>query len=152
VAAEPHAAGVLQGRRGLWSTADDYLRFVETLPRDETADDVRVLSLEPARSTPTDRLTNEQKHHPFPGAPFWVGRGFGLNLSVVTDPAKSAQLFGPGGVGAFSWPCAYGTWWQADPAADLILLCLIQNPSGPTTYSCSKTTIVPASRAPRCTR
>ena len=31
--------------------------------------------------------------------PFWIGRGFGLNLSVVTDPAKSRQLFGPGGVG-----------------------------------------------------
>jgi CubicO group peptidase (beta-lactamase class C family) len=50
-----------------------------------------------------------------------------LNLSVVTDPAKSAPLFGPGGPGTFSWPGAYGTWWQADPSADLILLYLIQN-------------------------
>ena len=74
-----------------------------------------------------DRLTAEQKQHNFLGAPFWVGRGFGLNLSVVTDPAKSAPLFGPGGLGTFSWPGAYGTWWQADPAADLILMYLIQN-------------------------
>ena len=59
--------------------------------------------------------------------PFWVGRGFGLNLSVVTDPAKSTQLFGPGGLGTFSWPGAYGTWWQADPSNDLILIYLIQN-------------------------
>ncbi|MGA8328047.1 MAG: hypothetical protein WB777_02010, partial [Mycobacterium sp.] len=65
--------------------------------------------------------------HPFLGAPFWIGRGFGLNLSVVTNPARSAPLFGPGGVGSFSWPGAYGTWWQADPTADLILLYLIQN-------------------------
>jgi CubicO group peptidase (beta-lactamase class C family) len=50
-----------------------------------------------------------------------------LNLSVVTDPAKSTPLFGPGGVGTFSWPGAYGTWWQADPTAELILLYLIQN-------------------------
>ena len=57
-----------------------------------------------------------------------MGRGFGLNLSVVTDPAKSRQLFGPGGAGTFSWPGAYGTWWQADPTADLILIYLIQNP------------------------
>jgi CubicO group peptidase (beta-lactamase class C family) len=105
------------------------------LLRDGTADGVRVLSPESARSMCTDRLTDEQKRHPFPGAPFRVRRGFRLNLSVVTDPAKSAQLFGPGGVGAFSWPGAYGTWWQADPAADLILLYLIQNLSGPTTYS-----------------
>jgi CubicO group peptidase (beta-lactamase class C family) len=75
----------------------------------------------------TDRLSEDQKHQPFLGAPFWVGRGFGLNLSVVTDPARSAQLFGPGGLGAFSWPGAYGTWWQADPANDLILIYLIQN-------------------------
>jgi CubicO group peptidase (beta-lactamase class C family) len=112
---------------GLWSTADDYLRFVEMLLRDGALNDVRVLSPESARSMRTDRLTNEQKRHPFLGMPFWIGRGFGLNLSVVTDPAKSSPLFGPGGIGTFSWPGAYGTWWQADPATDLILLYLIQN-------------------------
>jgi CubicO group peptidase (beta-lactamase class C family) len=112
---------------GLWSTAVDYLRFVRMLLGDGTIDGVQVLSPESARLMRTDRLTAEQKRHDFLGAPYWVGRGFGLNLSVVTDPAKSAPLFGPGGLGTFSWPGAYGTWWQADPAADLILLYLIQN-------------------------
>jgi CubicO group peptidase (beta-lactamase class C family) len=112
---------------GLWSTADDYLRFVRMLLGDGTVDGVRVLSPESARLMRTDRLTDEQKRHNFLGAPYWVGRGFGLNLSVVTDPAKSAPLFGPGGLGTFTWPGAYGTWWQADPSADLILLYLIQN-------------------------
>jgi CubicO group peptidase (beta-lactamase class C family) len=112
---------------GLWSTADDYLRFVRMLLGDGTVDGVRVLSPESARLMRTDRLTDEQKRHDFLGAPYWLGRGFGLNLSVVTDPAKSAPLFGPGGLGTFSWPGAYGTWWQADPSADLILLYLIQN-------------------------
>ena len=112
---------------GLWSTADDYLRFVRMLLGDGTIDGVRVLSSESARLMRTDRLTDEQKRHDFLGAPYWIGRGFGLNLSVVTDPAKSAPLFGPGGLGTFSWPGAYGTWWQADPSADLILLYLIQN-------------------------
>jgi CubicO group peptidase (beta-lactamase class C family) len=111
----------------LWSTADDYLRFVRMILGDGTIDGVRVLSPESARLMRTDRLTDEQKRHNFLGAPYWVGRGFGLNLSVVTDPAKSASLFGPGGLGTFSWPGAYGTWWQADPTADLILLYLIQN-------------------------
>ena len=46
---------------------------------------------------------------------------------MVTDPAKSRQLFGPGGVGTFSWSGAYGTWWQADPSENLILIYLIQN-------------------------
>ncbi|MCV7380132.1 hypothetical protein BST11_16215 [Mycobacterium alsense] len=113
---------------GLWSTADDYLRFVRMLLGDGAIDGVRVLSAESARLMRTDRLTAEQKRHNFLGAPYWVGRGFGLNLSVVTDPAKAAPLFGPGGPGTFSWPGAYGTWWQADPSADgLILLYLIQN-------------------------
>lgn len=113
---------------GLWSTADDYLRFVRMLLGDGTIDGVRVLSAESARLMRTDRLTAEQKRHDFLGAPYWVGRGFGLNLSVVTDPAKAAPLFGPGGPGTFSWPGAYGTWWQADPSADgLVLLYLIQN-------------------------
>lgn len=112
---------------GLWSTADDYLRFVRMLLGEGTVDGVRVLSPESACLMRTDRLTDDQKRHNFLGAPYWVGRGFGLNLSVVTDPAKSAPLFGPGGLGTFSWPGAYGTWWQADPTADLILLYLIQN-------------------------
>jgi CubicO group peptidase (beta-lactamase class C family) len=112
---------------GLWSTADDYLRFIEMLFSGGTVNGVRLLSPESVRLMRTDRLTDEQKRHNFLGSPFWIGRGFGLNLSVVTDPAKSAPLFGPGGLGTFSWPGAYGTWWQADPEADLILLYLIQN-------------------------
>jgi CubicO group peptidase (beta-lactamase class C family) len=129
VMGQPHIAppAFCNAGGGLWSTADDYLRFVDMLMREGTLDGVRVLSPESVRLMRTDRLTAEQKRHSFLGAPFWIGRGFGLNLSVVTDPAKSAPLFGPGGVGTFSWPGAYGTWWQADPAADLILLYLIQN-------------------------
>ncbi|HJT90842.1 MAG TPA: serine hydrolase domain-containing protein [Mycobacterium sp.] len=115
------------GGAGLWSTVDDYLSFARMLLAGGTVDGVRVLSEESVRLMRTDRLTDEQKRYPFLGAPFWVGRGFGLNLSVVTDPAKSRQLFGPGGLGTFTWPGAYGTWWQADPTADLILIYLIQN-------------------------
>ncbi|MCH9669229.1 MAG: beta-lactamase family protein [Actinomycetia bacterium] len=115
------------GGAGLWSTVDDYLRFARMLLSGGTLDGVRVLSEESVMLMRADRLTDEQKRHDFLGAPFWVGRGFGLNLSVVTDPAKSSQLFGPGGPGTFSWPGAYGTWWQADPSADLILVYLIQN-------------------------
>ncbi|MGV0742558.1 serine hydrolase domain-containing protein [Mycolicibacterium sp. XJ870] len=115
------------GGSGLFSTADDYLKFARMLLGGGTVDGVRVLSEESARLMRTDRLTVEQKQYPFLGAPFWMGRGFGLNLSVVTDPAKSRQLFGPGGLGTFSWPGAYGTWWQADPSADMILIYLIQN-------------------------
>ncbi len=115
------------GGAGLWSTVDDYLKFARMLLDGGTLDGTRVLSEESVRLMRTDRLTDEQKRQPFLGMPYWIGRGFGLNLSVVTDPAKSQQLFGPGGVGTFNWPGAYGTWWQADPSANLILIYLIQN-------------------------
>jgi CubicO group peptidase (beta-lactamase class C family) len=115
------------GGANLFSTADDYLKFVRMLLAGGEVDGVRVLSEESVRLMRTDRLTDEQKQHPFLSMPFWIGRGFGLNLSVVTDPARSRQLFGPGGLGTFSWPGAYGTWWQADPSEDLILIYLIQN-------------------------
>ena len=116
-----------QGGAGLVATADDYLRFARMLLGGGEVDGVRVLSAESVGLMRTDRLTAEQKKHPFLGMPFWIGRGFGLNLSVVTDPSQSQRLFGPGGLGTFNWPGAYGTWWQADPANDLILIYLIQN-------------------------
>lgn len=116
-----------QGGAALVSTVDDYLRFVRMLLNNGTLDGIRVLSEDSVRAMRTNQLTNEQMKVPFLGLPFWIGRGFGLNLSVVTDPTKSARLFGPGGLGSFSWPGAYGTWWQADPENDLILIYLIQN-------------------------
>ena len=79
------------GGAGLWSTADDYLAFIRMLLGNGTVDGVRVLSEESVRLMRTDRLTDEQKKFPFLGMPFWRGRGFGLNLSVVTDPAQSAS-------------------------------------------------------------
>jgi len=115
------------GGANLFSTADDYLKFIQMLLAGGEVDGIRVLSEASVRLMRTDRLTDEQKQHPFLAMPFWIGRGFGLNLSVVTDPARSRQLFGPGGLGTFSWPGAYGTWWQADPSQDLILIYLIQN-------------------------
>jgi CubicO group peptidase (beta-lactamase class C family) len=109
------------------STADDYLQFARMLLGDGAVDGVRVLSPESVRLMRTDRLTDEQKQQNFLGGPFWIGRGFGLSMSVVTDPDQSRQFFGPGGLGTFGWPGAYGTWWQADPANEVVLLYMIQN-------------------------
>ena len=120
------------GGGGLVSTVDDYLRFARMLLNGGELDGVRLLSKPSVQLMAANRLTSAQRAIPFMGIPFWAGQGFGLGLSVVTDPEKQAWM-GLGSRGAFGWPGAFGTWWQADPAEDMVLLFMIQNslPLGP---------------------
>jgi CubicO group peptidase (beta-lactamase class C family) len=113
------------GGGGLWSTVDDYLKFARLLLGEGEVDGVRLLKAETVRDMRTNRLTPEQREVPFLGLPMWAGMGFGLGLSVVDDPEKNAM--GVGSPGSFGWPGAFGTWWQADPVKDLILIYMIQH-------------------------
>jgi CubicO group peptidase (beta-lactamase class C family) len=114
------------GGGGLVSTADDYLKFARLLLGAGEVDGVRLLKPETVALMTANRLTDAQREIPFMGIPFWGGQGFGLGLSVITDPAKQ-EWMGAGSKGAFGWPGAFGTWWQADPAQDMVLIYLIQN-------------------------
>jgi CubicO group peptidase (beta-lactamase class C family) len=120
------------GGGGLVSTLDDYLTFARMLLGDGEVDGVKLLKPETVALMRTNRLTDAQREIPFMGIPFWLGQGFGLGLSVITDPEKQAWM-GAGNAGAFGWPGAFGTWWQADPKSGMILIYLIQNsmPLGP---------------------
>ncbi|HEY1750277.1 MAG TPA: serine hydrolase domain-containing protein [Caulobacteraceae bacterium] len=120
------------GGGGLISSLDDYLKFARMLLGDGEVDGVRLLKPETVRLMRTNRLTDAQREIPFMGIPFWAGQGFGLGLSMITDPEKQAWM-GAGNEGAFGWPGAFGTWWQADPKTGMILIYLIQNsmPLGP---------------------
>lgn len=130
----PHTAppAFCGGGGGLVSTADDYLKFARMLLNRGEVDGVRLLKPETVDLMRTNRLTEAQRQIDFFGMPFWVAQGFGLGLSVVMDAEKHAWM-GAGSEGAFGWPGAFGTWWQADPAEDMILIYLIQNsmPLGP---------------------
>ena len=114
------------GGGGLVSTADDYLKFARMLLNRGEVDGVRLLQPETVDLMRTNRLTSEQREHTFMGMPFWIGQGFGLGLSVILDPVKQAWM-SAGSEGSFGWPGAFGTWWQADPAQDLVMIYLIQN-------------------------
>jgi CubicO group peptidase (beta-lactamase class C family) len=120
------------GGGGLTSTVDDYLAFARMLLGGGEVDGVRLLKPETVRLMRQNRLTQAQRAIPFMGIPFWGGQGFGLGLSVIMDPEAQAWM-GAGSKGAFGWPGAFGTWWQADPVEDLIMLYMIQNsmPLGP---------------------
>ena len=120
------------GGGGLISTADDYLKFARMLLGRGEVDGVRLLKSETVDLMAANRLTDEQRGHGFLGMPFWLSQGFGLGLSMILD-AQKHEWMGAGGEGAFGWPGAFGTWWQADPVNDMILIYLIQDsmPLGP---------------------
>jgi len=120
------------GGGSLVSTLDDYLKFARMLLGAGEVDGVRLLKPETVELMRQNRLTDAQREIPFMGIPFWMGQGFGLGVSVITDPEKQAWM-GAGNAGAFGWPGAFGTWWQADPESGMILIYLIQNsiPLGP---------------------
>lgn len=115
------------GGGGLISTADDYLKFARMMMNKGELNGRRYLKPETIELMCTNRLTPEQRAIPFLGAiPMWDGMGFGLGVSIIDHPEKLGFL-GMGAKGAFGWPGAFGTWWQADPANDLIVIYLIQN-------------------------
>ena len=114
------------GGGGLISTADDYLKFARAMLGGGAVDGVRLLKPETITLMSANRLTPEQRALPFIGMPFWFSQGFGLGVSMIMDPALH-QMMGAGSEGAFGWPGAFGTWWQADPAEDMILIYLVQD-------------------------
>ncbi|HXA37542.1 MAG TPA: serine hydrolase domain-containing protein [Phenylobacterium sp.] len=120
------------GGGGLISTADDYLKFARMMLGQGEVDGVRLVKTSTLETMTQNRLTEAQRQIPFMGIPFWLGQGFGLGVSTITDPEKQAWM-GAGSKGAFGWPGAFGTWWQADPAQDMVVIYLIQNsmPLGP---------------------
>ena len=115
------------GGGGLISTADDYLQFARMMLNRGAIGGTRLAATTTIELMCTNRLTPAQRAIPFLGSiPMWDGMGFGLGVSVIDAPEKLGFL-GMGGVGSFGWPGAFGTWWQADPENDLILIYLIQN-------------------------
>lgn len=113
------------GGGGLISSAGDYHRFARMLLEEGALDGVRLLQPETVRLMQTNRLTEAQRRIPFAGMPLWQKSGFGLGLSVAEDVVDNP--YACGAVGSFTWPGIFGTWWQADPANDLVMIYLIQH-------------------------
>jgi CubicO group peptidase (beta-lactamase class C family) len=114
------------GGGGLVSTVDDYLKFARMLLNKGEVDGVRLLKPETVDLLTENRLTDEQRAMPFFGIPYWMGQGFGLGVSVILD-AQAQAWMGAGANGGFGWPGAFGTWWRADPANNMVMLYMIQN-------------------------
>lgn len=113
------------GGGGLIASAPDYHRFVRMLLNEGELDGVRLLRPETVRLMRTNRLTVEQRKVPFLGMPLWQKNGFGLGVALVEDPVDN--VYACGQVGSMTWPGIFGTWWQADPVEDLIMIYLVQH-------------------------
>ncbi len=121
------AAHAFEGGGGsLISTVDDYLKFARMLLGQGEVDGVRLAKPETIALMTANRLTPEQRAQTFLGFPIWSTQGFGLGVSMIMEP-EMHQMMGAGSKGAFGWPGAFGTWWQADPAEDAVLIYMIQD-------------------------
>lgn len=115
------------GGAGLWSTADDYLRFARLFVEEGAVDGVRLLKLGTLRRMTANFLTPDQLARATILGRRFSGHGFGLGVAVVLDPEAATVTRGKGGAGTVGWPGAYGGWWQADPTDGSVLVFLAHN-------------------------
>jgi CubicO group peptidase (beta-lactamase class C family) len=104
------------GGGGLVSTMADYTRFATMLSNGGELDGARILAPATIKLMASNHLTDTtlptyQAMYP--------GRGFGLDVDVVMDPAKAGFIAGKG---SYSWGGAAGTWFWVDPENDVVFL------------------------------
>ncbi len=117
------------GGQGLWSTLDDYLAFARIFLGGGEVDGVRLLRPDTCAMMASNQLTPDQRRTArMLGTPvFAAGHGYGMGVAVVTEPDQADPLRCRGGVGTVGWPGAYGSWWQADPTDNSVLIFLAHN-------------------------
>ena len=116
----------LSGRARI-GTAGDYLRFAEMLRGGGQLDGVRLLSPRTVAYMTRNQLPGgadlEQFGRPLFAETTFDGVGFGLGVSVVTDPAKGKVLTS---AGEYGWGGAFSTFFFVAPEEDLTVLLFTQ--------------------------
>ena len=112
---------------GLYSTAQDYLRFAQMLANRGTLDGVRILSPSSVKLMTSNLLPQGvpmRFNQPFAGV------GYGMNVGIVLDPSHADFNGGAIGAGTFYWGGVHGTWFWVDPTNDVVVVGMIQQQDG----------------------
>ncbi|MEU6552204.1 serine hydrolase domain-containing protein [Streptomyces sp. NPDC046915] len=117
----------LSGSGGMVASAHDYHRFMEMLRRGGELDGTRLLSAESVALMTSNHLPGGADLRAFGARPHQepgnAGVGFGFNVSVVTDPARTVA---PVGLGTFGWSGVATTTFWVDPGRDLTVQFMTQ--------------------------
>lgn len=116
---------LLSGGGGLYSTAEDYFRFVQMLLNEGKFNGVQLLSPSSVKLMRANHLPEKLQNGKH-GIGFYhmqPGFGFGYNLGVFEDPQKVGST---AGAGTYLWDGLAGTWFWIDPANDVIFIGMIQ--------------------------
>ena len=105
------------GGGGLFSTAEDYLRFATMLANDGEVDGTTILS----RKT-VELMRSAFVPDSLPGRT--AGEGYGLGVRVVTDRAARNTLLSNG---SFGWSGAFNTHFCIDPVENVIGIYMTQS-------------------------
>jgi CubicO group peptidase (beta-lactamase class C family) len=100
----PATMTFVSGGQGLWSSADDYVRFARLFVSGGSVDGVRLLRPETVALMTANRLTAGQRATAdVGGLPLFSsvsgGHGFGLGVAVVVDPPRALPTICGGSVG-----------------------------------------------------
>jgi CubicO group peptidase (beta-lactamase class C family) len=106
------------GGGGLFSTADDYVRFTQMLLNGGEYGGRRFLSPRTVQMMRTNHLAAE------PLKTVRAGTGWGLGFRTVMDAAAAGE---PVADGTFDWYGIGGTWFWIDPQSDLAFVGMIQH-------------------------
>jgi CubicO group peptidase (beta-lactamase class C family) len=112
---------------GLYSTAQDYLRFAQMLANRGELDGGRLLSPSSVKLMTSNLLPEGVQMHFLQS---FTGIGYGMNVGIVLDPARADFNGGAVGAGTFYWGGVHGTWFWVDPVNDIVVVGMIQQVDG----------------------
>jgi CubicO group peptidase (beta-lactamase class C family) len=118
--------GMPSGGGGLYSTAGDYLRFVQMVLNGGELNGVRLVAPSTIELMRTNHLSDAVKNARKFGIGLYQmqpGLGFGYDFAILEDTPRIGSTAGQG---TFLWDGVAGTWFWIDPTYDVVFVGIIQ--------------------------